>query len=312
MHASLIVISALAGSALALPGRYHNSTMPSHHPTHTLLPTGTGNGGGDKPSGGDHTTNPLPTATDGGHGSETTGSSVSTITETVTNTAFEPCSTAIGTNDGTTYYSTWLTTSVWETTTCYTTTVPTATSVAATTTSIPIETSVITVTSLPTETSVSTTTAGIPGGLSPNCPAQATVTATVTVTVGGNGEDSGSSTVPTQAPGEHCARCETITYTNTQGHTTTIVVPPFTEGPATATTTAAESTATGPAVESTATETATSAQTSAATTTDGGRPRPPLGTGTHSSRTSSRPLGTGSAAVPTESKTWHMARKFAL
>ncbi|KAA8643847.1 hypothetical protein EYZ11_005425 [Aspergillus tanneri] len=129
--------------------------------------------------------------------------SVSTITSTITLTTFEPCSTPVTTRDGTTYYSTWLTTSVYETTTCYTTTYNprTATHTAAAT---------------------NAHVTAHPGVSVPsNCPSPETVTKTETVTVGGNGDGS----LPTVHPGKPCARCETITYTNTYGHTKTIVIP---------------------------------------------------------------------------------------
>lgn len=273
MHLSLLLLSALTGSTLALPG-YHarNSTIPSHRPTHTLLPTGSSGGDGGKHHTSNTTTGPHPTTTDSGNGPGTGGGLVTTVTDTITSTTFKPCSTPIGTHGGTTYYSTWLTASVWETTTCYPTTVPTS-----------IPTSVVT---------------GLPGGAG-NCVIQPTVTATVTVTVG-NGNNGNGATV-TQKPGigggsGPCERCETITYTNTEGRTTTIVIPPFTDG--------SDSTATQTVPE-------TSAQTSFPTTTTKG----PIGTGTYPTHTRGhasgyQPSGTQSTHVPKESKAWHLARKF--
>ncbi|KAL5363561.1 hypothetical protein BJX96DRAFT_120142 [Aspergillus floccosus] len=273
MHLNLLLLSALTGSALALPG-YHarNSTAPSSRPTHTLLPTGSDGDNGGKPYTSKTTSGAHPTTTDSGHGHGVGGGLVATVTDTITSTTFKPCSTPIGTQGGTTYYSTWLTASVWETTTCFTTTVPTS-----------IPTSVVT---------------GIPQPTG-NCVIQPTVTATVTVTVGN--ENNGNGAVVTQKPGvgggsKPCERCETITYTNTEGRTTTIVIPPFIDG-----------------LGSTATQTVpeTSKQTSSPTTTTKG----PIGTGTYPTHTRGhasgyQPSGTQSSRIPKESRAWHLARKF--
>lgn len=178
MH-SIVFFLALLGSALALP----------QHPT-APLKTGTSSKYTPSPTPPLATGAPVPP--NGSHpyppGGETT------ITETITKTTFVPCSTPVNTYRGTTYYSTWLTTSLYTTTTHYTTSVP----AAASTTPAPGG-------------------AGIgPGGV---CPPAPTVTVTVTPESSGNGN------------GERCEKCQTITYINIYGVTTTIVVPPPTTSP---------------------------------------------------------------------------------
>ncbi|KAL4891848.1 hypothetical protein BDV59DRAFT_181080 [Aspergillus ambiguus] len=278
MRAKVLLLSVLAGSTAALPG-FRNSTTPSHHQSHTLLPTGSGGGGGNLPST-NSTSIHHPTTTESSRGSNG-GGQISTVTDTITSTTFIPCSTPIGTQGGTTFFSTWLTTSVWETTTCFTTTVPTSNP-----------------TPVVTEQPVLPTGSGVPGG-GANCIIPPPVTSTVTVTVGSGGNGNGPTV--TQKPGSGggsgpCERCETVTFTNTQGHITTIVIPPFTVEPESTTT------PTGPA---------TSANTTVPTTTS----KRPIGTGTFPSHTRAPASGNSSSGthggrLPLESRAWHLAGKF--
>jgi hypothetical protein len=133
-------------------------------------------------------------------------------------TTFVPCSTAILSQGGTTFYSTWLTTSTYTTTTCITTTIPQ-------------------ITQPPTVTPTSANgypngynsypngynsyPNGSPNGGSPNGPAASCPPAsTVTVTVYG---------APGTGPGSYsgpCSLCQTVTFVNVIGQTTSIVVPP--------------------------------------------------------------------------------------
>ncbi|BAE64438.1 unnamed protein product [Aspergillus oryzae RIB40] len=266
MRSSVLLLSTLAGSALALPGvfpRGFNTTSPSHSATHshTLLPTG--GGGGEKPTetgkGGESQTTTAP----GGSGSVPGTTVTSTITDTITKTTFKPCSTPVHTEGGTTYYSSWVTASTYETTTCYTTTtVLTSTPTAAPT--------------APAETTVAPAPSG--GHGSETCPPASTVT--VYVTVGNGGSGATNTVAPGGQGGHHCERCETITYTNTQGYTTTIVIPPI--------------------AEPTGTETEKTTTTEVPSTTETNKP---TGTGSHPTHT--KPTGTGNGPAPTETKTWH-------
>ncbi|KAE8356084.1 hypothetical protein BDV28DRAFT_145583 [Aspergillus coremiiformis] len=178
------------------------------------------------------------------------GSTITTtITDTITKTTFKPCSTPVHTEGGTTYYSSWVTASTYETTTCYTTTQVLASPPTEAPT-VPAQTTTTNAGAAPTH-----------AGGSDTCPEASTVTVYVTV---------GSGTAPTNAPGGPCNHCETITYTNTQGHTTTIVIPPV-------------------------------SQTTGGTSTETSKP-----TGTGSQPT--KPTGTGNAPAPTETKVWHGPR----
>ncbi|KAF7113794.1 hypothetical protein CNMCM5793_004849 [Aspergillus hiratsukae] len=252
-------------SALASPGHhsFNNSTIPSHHSsTYTLLSTG-GAGGGKPIHTGDNG-NGYPQPTTAVVPGRPSGS-VSTITEIVTKTTFKPCSTRIHTQSGTTYYSTWLTTSTYETTSCYTTHVPPATRPLTTTVNV---------------------------GAANSCPPPSTVTVTVAV----SGGRSGNTATHTQAPAPNggsgsgpgpCKHCETITYTNPYGYTTTIVIPPISEP----------------------TNTATTRSTDVGTTT---KPTLPVGTGTGTAPSHSHSHTRGSLSgtgTPTETKTWHLERR---
>ncbi|KAL1989024.1 hypothetical protein VTN96DRAFT_5787 [Rasamsonia emersonii] len=248
MHSTVLFLGALLGSALALPQHptaplktgASSKHTPSQTPPSPPLATGTlvpPNGSNPSPPGGETTT----------------------IIETITKTSFVPCSTPVTTHRGTTYYSTWLTTSLYTTTTHYTTSVPAASAT-------------------PTPASGG---AGIgPGGV---CPPAPTVTVTVTPGVG---------------DGEHCEKCQTITYVNIYGVTTTIIVPPPPPPPTTSpydghghghshTTTTKTTTP--------ATSTHSSRPSGTAPIGTGSRPSgtAPSGTGTRSSRTG-HPAGTGS------------------
>ncbi|KAE8152060.1 hypothetical protein BDV25DRAFT_138223 [Aspergillus avenaceus] len=237
MRSAALLLSTLAGSALALPGLYPrgvNSTTPSHTPTHSHPVLSTGGNGGDS-----HTV-----TAPGGSGTVT-----STITDTITKTTFKPCSTPVHTQDGTTYYSSWVTASTYETTTCYTTT--------AVLTNPP---------AVPTTMAKPHTT----GAGTETCPPPSTVT--VYVAVGDENGKSGSGI------GHNCKHCETITYTNTHGHSTTIVIPP---------------------IKPTASETEKTTVEETSTPTN-----KPTGTGSHT-----KPAGTGNGPAPTETKTWHTAHK---
>jgi hypothetical protein len=129
-------------------------------------------------------------------------------------TTFVPCSTAVLTQGGSTFYSTWLTTSTYTTTTCITTTIPQITQPPAVTSASP--------NGYPN--GYNSYPNGSPNGGSPNGPAapggSCPPASTVTVTVYG---------APGAGPGGYsgpCTLCQTVTFVNVIGQTTSIVVPP--------------------------------------------------------------------------------------
>lgn len=202
------LLAALAEVALAVPN--YNYAPYSYHPSGHVSqpPYSTGGGGGPGGPGG-----PYPPITK---------------TDTITKTTFVPCSTAIVSDNGHTYYSTWLTTSLWTTTTCYEVT--------------------------PTPSPQNPPHPGDPGyhggpgpcegsHCNPVCPPQATVTVTVTQCGGygcGGPHGPGGQPEPTYNPDEpnvpyvpgkpphYCPHCQTITYTDVDGGTNTVVIPPKT------------------------------------------------------------------------------------
>lgn len=279
MHLSSFLTPILVGVSLALPGHpRHNSTIPSTFQASTLLPTGSGINEGGKPTSSIYNSKIHPTPTSHDSGSQSGGVSMSTVTQTITSTTFNPCSSPIGTQGGITYYSTWLTASIWEITTCYTTTG-----------SAPI------VTEGPTSP-IRTKAAGAVE----TCPVQSTVTTTLTVTTGNkdNGEQSPGAVEarPVDGGSGQCERCETITHTNTYGHTTTIVILPFTNKPVSTEVVNNSSTSTYAAV------TTTSRQLS-------GTAIHPMHIGGNASEYG--PFGTDMSRGPRESKPWYMAGRFA-
>lgn len=208
MMVSIPSLLMVAGVAWAFPGNQHKVPYPP--------------GGSPKPPLSTGISATAMTSLSTGASSVNTDVTVTTITDTITKTRFVPCSTPVATEDGHTYYSTWLTTSIWETTTCY----------PVTQTIIP-----------PTPPSYHCTKAGdcpeIPG--QSGCPPAATVTVTIRE-CGPHCTNAPPNSVPTDTPksgpSEHpgnvipgnCPDCRTLTFTDIYGGKKTIVVPQESSG----------------------------------------------------------------------------------